>query len=592
MRRSRRAAVCLLAALWAGPPIVPAGQERHEIDVRGTKIPFRENPEKDAIVIEGEALRRLPAFTLAEIIGLAANLNIAGRGLFQADLQMPGFNQEQIAVWVDGIPFNNAQTGHHNLLLPVSTSDIDRIEIFRGGRASRFGSSGGGGRINIVTASGNRLSLRRGSFGTTDFSAAVGSSAVRASAGCTETSGYADGLDGRRLAIRAGGRVSGNNSVLDAQAGYVGARFGAFRFYGPYPSGEEVSRLLGSISAAGRLGSFLSGRIRLSGEASRDDFLLYRTEPDRYRNIHKTRQAAAEVEFRGNGPSFDYAFGMTASADGISSDGVRGGAAVSALGRHRRAYQAIAASLEKESGDWSWRLGIESGFGDYRGTGGSLFIGRTLLRFLRLSGTAARTFRIPTYTELHYSDPLHLSNPALSAERTDSVSVSMDGAIGIFSFGGRAFFNRTAGLIDWIRREGETVWRSANMAAGSFSGIDLRGEWSEERLSARLLYTFQRTRFSAGPGAEAKYHFHHPDHSLSLILSCDFEPWSVSGALKIERKKKDGRVRPYLAARFRRKAGRFEIFADIQNLFNQRVERVPGLPEAPRSAGLGLAWGF
>jgi len=275
------------------------GQIRHEVEVQGKKIPFQEDPRRDVLVIEGEALRRLPSLQTAELVALVANMNFTVRGLFQADPQMMGFNQEQIAILIDGIPVNNAQTGHHNFLLPVAVDDIARIEVLRGGFTSRFGASGGGGQVNIITAAGNRVSLRRSSFGTSDVSASLGSETLHAAAGVTGTDGYREGLDGRRVFTRAGGRWSSPSSFLDIQGGYVGARFGAAYFYGPYPSEEEVRRFLGSVSGGTRLSADLSGYLKFSGQTSRDDFRLYRQTPDVYRNRHDTHQASAEADVRG-----------------------------------------------------------------------------------------------------------------------------------------------------------------------------------------------------------------------------------------------------------------------------------------------------
>lgn len=591
MRLGGRVVSVLAAAVILTSPCA-FGQERHEVEVRGVKIPFRENPRKDTIVVEGEALRRLPALQIADLVALAANMNFAVRGLFQADPQMQGFNQEQIAVLVDGIPVNNAQTGHHNFLLPVAAADIARIEVLRGGFSTRFGVSGGGGRVNIVTTTGNRFSLSCGSFGTTEASVSAGKESLRAAAGYEETSGYADGLDGRRAFVRIGGRLTGESSYLDTQSGFVGARFGAARFYGPYPAAEAVSRFLGSISGGTRLGSALSGHVRLSGQASRDDFRLFRDEPARYRNIHDTVQLSAEAAVSGTSRAVEYSLGLTTTAEAIRSDGIRNGFPAPALGRHHRAIHSLRASLGSDSKPWSWHLALDAGFGLYRGTGGSLVVGRTLGQAVRLTGALARTYRIPTFTELFYSDPGHLANPYLNTERTDSASLSIDGDSGHFTAGGRVFFNRTVGLIDWLRMDEGTAWQSVNIAAGTFSGIDLRGEWSGPRETVRLMYTYQRTRFTAGGGAEMKYHFYFPDHVLSLIVSGGRGPWSASAAFKAEREEGGRKIRPYLSVRLLRKMGRWEAFLDLRNLFDQRVERVPGLPEAPRSARLGLALAF
>ncbi|MCX6567298.1 MAG: TonB-dependent receptor [Candidatus Aminicenantes bacterium] len=588
-----RAILIIFAITFRTTQLAGAGQDRHEIEVLGMKIPFREDPRRDMIVIEGEVLRRLPAVQIAELVALAANMNFTVRGMFQADPQMQGFNQEQIAVLVDGIPVANAQTGHHNFLLPVAADDIARIEVLRGGFSSRFGTSGGGGQVNIITAAGNRLSLRRSSFRTTDVSASAGSETLRAAAGFTDTAGYADGLDGRRAFARAGGRLTGLASFLDVQAGFVGARFGAANFYGPYPSAEEVSRFLGALSGGTRLSASLMGNFQISGQASRDDFRLDRRDPEKYRNLHDTRQASAEASIRGTGRAFDYSAGIVSTWDEIESGGIRAGLSVPALGRHRRLFHSFRAAAGREAGDWSWRAGIDAGFGDYRGWGGSLVLGRSWGTNVRLAGSVSRTYRVPTYTELYYADPIHLSDSSLKPERTDSASLSAGGILGALSWGCRLFSNRTRDLIDWTRPLNGEIWKAANICGGSFGGIDLHGEIRKGKFQARVLYTYQKTRFVAGPEAAAlKYHYYFPDHCLSLIALGESGVWSGSVALKIEREETSGRVRPYLGGRLRRTMGRFEIFADLQNLFNQRVEKIPGLPEAPRAVGLGLGFAF
>jgi hypothetical protein len=126
-----------------------------------------------------------------------------------------------------------------------------------------------------------------------------------------------------------------------------------------------------------------------------------------------------------------------------------------------------------------------------------------------------------------------------------------------------------------------------------FRGLDLHGEIRSGGFSIRILYTFQKIRFDSDQEAALlKYHYYFPDHNLSIISGGDLGDWSGSLTLKVERDGTSHLVRPYLNVRLRRKLGRFEIFADGLNLFDQQVEKIPGLPEAPRSFGFGLGFEF
>ena len=173
-------------------------QEEHELEVLGEKFPMSFDIKRGVVVIEGEILQKLPAYNLPQLLGLIANMNFVSRGLFQADPQIMGFNQEQIVVMINGIPMNNAQTGHHNFSLPVDIDQISRVEILRGGYSSLSGFSGAGGLINIITTGRNRIKLSLSSFDTTEASLNVNFENFYLSAGRVSTDGYLDGTDGNK----------------------------------------------------------------------------------------------------------------------------------------------------------------------------------------------------------------------------------------------------------------------------------------------------------------------------------------------------------------------------------------------------------
>ncbi|HID99484.1 MAG TPA: TonB-dependent receptor, partial [Thiotrichaceae bacterium] len=80
-------------------------------------------------------------------------VDLRERGTFgvQGDLSIRGANFSQVLILINGIKVYDPQTAHHNLDIPVSLSDVERIEILNGHGSSIYGENAFGGVINIVT---------------------------------------------------------------------------------------------------------------------------------------------------------------------------------------------------------------------------------------------------------------------------------------------------------------------------------------------------------------------------------------------------------------------------------------------------------
>ena len=68
----------------------------------------------------------------------------------QADLTIRGSTFGQTLVLLDGLRMNDAQSGHHNMDLPVPANAIERIEILRGAGSTLYGSDAMAGSINVI----------------------------------------------------------------------------------------------------------------------------------------------------------------------------------------------------------------------------------------------------------------------------------------------------------------------------------------------------------------------------------------------------------------------------------------------------------
>ncbi|MBK8398829.1 MAG: TonB-dependent receptor [Leptospiraceae bacterium] len=70
-------------------------------------------------------------------------------------LSIRGSNANQVRIYVDGVPLNNAQGGEINLS-DLSFDNLEKIEIYKSGSSPGFSGSAIGGTVNLVTSKSSR----------------------------------------------------------------------------------------------------------------------------------------------------------------------------------------------------------------------------------------------------------------------------------------------------------------------------------------------------------------------------------------------------------------------------------------------------
>jgi vitamin B12 transporter len=123
--------------------------------------------EAQEIRTAAEALRSLP--------GVHVNRSNGVTGLTQVRIR--GAEANHTLVMIDGVEANDATNGEFDFS-DLSTDDIERIEVIRGGQSSIYGSGAIGGVINIITRSGKgpltfRALAEAGSFATREGGGSV-----------------------------------------------------------------------------------------------------------------------------------------------------------------------------------------------------------------------------------------------------------------------------------------------------------------------------------------------------------------------------------------------------------------------------------
>jgi outer membrane receptor protein involved in Fe transport len=108
---------------------------------------------------------------LATLLAEVPGVNVTRRGGFGSfsELSLRGGNPDEVRLYIDGVPINQAVGGSVDLsTLPLG--DVERIEVYRGVTPIAFGESALGGVVSISTRAPERDSLTvragLGSFGT------------------------------------------------------------------------------------------------------------------------------------------------------------------------------------------------------------------------------------------------------------------------------------------------------------------------------------------------------------------------------------------------------------------------------------------
>ncbi|NVK28569.1 MAG: TonB-dependent receptor [Flavobacteriia bacterium] len=279
-----------------------------QVDVFGEKAPSSLFEGQHIEILTAEQIEASAVKSINELLEYASAVDVRQRGPYdvQADVSVRGGTFDQTLILLNGVPMNDPQTGHHNMNLPISIDEIERIEVLHGGASHRYGPYAFSGAINIITkspntneayveAEGGEYAYFGGSFGASHkFSETL---SARVGANYAESDGYLNNTDFSRRNVNAELRYSKEDLVLNLQGGWNTKGFGAQNFYSsafPYQY-EATSTLFGSLNGTYTTGQFLfnfNAYIR----NHTDRFELYRETGDEWYEYNQS----AGVYIRGN----------------------------------------------------------------------------------------------------------------------------------------------------------------------------------------------------------------------------------------------------------------------------------------------------
>ena len=434
-----------------------------EVIINSTRIdlPFKENS-RTIDIISSEDIKNSATTNVADLLQQVAGVDIRRRGTAgsQADVYIRGGSFDQTLLLIDGIKMDDAQTGHHTMNAALPIEVIERIEIIKGPAARVFGQNAFTGAINIVTKKQLKNSvstnLETGSFGQLNGSVTLGSELENSShiihVGKLTSEGYRNNSDYNNSNYFIKSVFNKKAQAVEMIATFFDRKFGAENFYTTNPAWNEYEETQNSL--IGFTTTFESKKLKIKPRVywkrNQDMFLLKRNEPNFFRNLHITDKMGAEVNASYNSELGVTGFGVDLSKIYIRSNN---------LGNRNRFMTNV--FLEHQFKLLNNRLDITPGvavtyFSDFKFHAfPGLDIGYRLTDNFKIYGNTGYTYRIPTYTDLFYSDPATVGNANLEPEEALSVEVGGKYITPKFTGSFAVFYRDANKLIDYVK-ENET----------------------------------------------------------------------------------------------------------------------------------------
>lgn len=488
--------------------------------------------------VSHDEIAQLPVTTVADILAYLPGVDVRARGASaaQTDISLRGGTFDQVLVLLNGVPIQDAQTGHYAMNIPINIALIERIEVLQG--TATHLTDAFTGAINIITRDTETdryvLGLSAGLNGEVrpSFTGSWrrGEVRINAAADYARSDGYyaPAANDKEQEALRNTDYQLANLYLqtrwrdLDVQVGAQYKDAGLGTGYG-YASTDQFDATR-TFFASARYNGVVKGPWSLTS------LLAYRGQYDRYEwhrgtvlNRHWTHNTQVGVQAH-----YASRIGRTTIGAAFKSDALRS----SNMGEHHR-WQA---TLNAEQ-QFLWRglaasIGVAGHYNSWSGwyASGAANIGYSFLKTGSVYLAAGRSLRMPTWTDLFYHAGVQRGNTALKAEKAWLLSLGGQYTWtwekgGRLHLSGDLYYRWGQDIIDWTYNEADSLFYATNQNSVNAFGIDLVADYHLNAWLRKVAVRYAYTTLSLDLTQTKSQYLDHLRHKIVVTVDHGIYVW-------------------------------------------------------------------
>ena len=526
---------------------------------------------RSVTTITAEEIEESGAATLIDVLSDVAGIELRSRGAqdVQSDIYIRGGGFDQVLLLIDGIKVDNPQTGHHTLNAIIPIEMIARVEILKGAAGRVYGQNAYSGAINIVTkkspAESLNVVLGGGSF---DYQKAAlfgtdqreySNHTVYIERVSSDGYRYNTDYDNQNYFWK-----SSDQEPIELLASFSNRLFGANGFYAKPENTDQYeatqSSLLG-VSTSIQHSPRLRIQPKIYWKRGQDEYIFIRSNPSVYRNLHITNKLGGEVN-----TTWKHNLGMT----GIGFELARVSIQSNNLGEHARTL--VHGYLEHRFASNRWD--ITPGFSVSHYSDQDTFfypgidVGFQVSGNSRLFFNSGYTYRIPTYTDLYYSDSSTLGNAFLLPEKALSTELGFRHRQHNWELSLTLFQRDAKNYIDYVVLAGDERWQATNIDQILSLGGELDVVLSISRHKFAMGYAYLKDDVDGISSELSRYAINSRKHHLSTRWTLKWSS-SVTSSVSYRYAEQDsGYNYNVVDANIAVAKGRFKLSLSAHNILN------------------------
>lgn len=569
------AAAAVTSPVAAQTPPAEPPRIKQEVVVTATVVPVGTSSiARSVTVVTFDDMQALGLVSIIDALRFVPGVDARARGPHdvQTDFSIRGSTFGQNLILVDGQRLNDSQSGHHNGEIPLPSVAIDRVEVISGAGSAVHGADALGGTINVITRQDAHAltTITAGQHGLFTAQGSVSGHVLPRNWTLAGWGSRSSGFMYDRDFAQGGAALRGSpGRGLTFDIRHQRRAFGANGFYGNSPSKEWTDGTLGSVRWQHTSPTWVT-TTRVLARNHGDHFLWDINRPGFSENRHRTNAIEAGVDTRRLVGDTSIAIGASAGGDRVRS---------SNLGDHD--YTRVSAFAELQA-PLASRTTVQAGarFDNYSSFGSSLSptasVVTSVAPDVRVRASVGHAFRIPTFTELYYSDPNSLGNPDLRPERGWTLDGGVDWTYESWITSVSVFRRWDQDVIDFVRASPDERFKATNIRDVTATGLEasVMRRWTHALVR---VYYAGLSLDAPSLDMESRYVLEYARHQTggSVVVP-------VGGGVRVavnldHRVRRDGQVYGLVGARVSRTFGRLDLFVDGSNLLNETYTEIAGV---------------